>query len=346
MNVSEKLSESLTNGFIDCNLNSLERYNPKLIVNDHKRGMKVITSIENELRTCEEFLFSVAFITNSGVASLISILLELEQRGIKGKILTSQYQNFTEPRALKRLLKLKNIELKIVTEGNFHAKGYIFKKFDSYSFIIGSSNLTQNALGENKEWNLKLSSLEQGALMQNIIKEFNHTFEQATLIDEKWINAYERIYKGVRTVQSGLIENNWENNLISLSKIYPNKMQKEALDALRILRNDGKKKALLISATGTGKTFLSAFDVADYKPKKFLFVVHRENIARAAMKSYFAIFGDNLKAGLLTGNEKDFKADYIFSTVQTLSKDENLNRFSPQHFDYIVIDDAVILGLN
>ncbi|MEA4987296.1 MAG: DEAD/DEAH box helicase [Anaerovorax sp.] len=340
MNVTEKLSQSLTNGFIDCNLSSLERYNPKLLVNDHKRGMKVLTSVEAELRHCEEFYFSVAFITNSGVASLISIFTELENKGIKGKILTSQYQNFTEPRALKRLLKLSNVQLRIVTEGNFHAKGYIFRRQDSFSFIIGSSNLTQNALGENKEWNLKLSSLEQGAVMQNILKEFHHSFDQATVIDERWLSAYEKIYEGARKIRRKMGESERENNLISLSQIYPNKMQKDALQALGILRRDGKKKALLISATGTGKTYLSAFDVADFQPKKFLFVVHRENIARAAMKSYKNILGEGLKAGILSGAEKNFDADYIFSTVQTLSKDLVLHSFTPTHFDYIVIDEV------
>lgn len=340
MNVSEKLSQSLTSGFIDCNLSSLERYNPKLLVNDHKRGMKVLTSIESELRYCEEFYFSVAFITNSGVASLISILTELEKKGIQGKILTSQYQNFTEPRALKRLLKLRNIQLRIITEGNFHAKGYIFRRKDSFSFIIGSSNLTQNALGENKEWNLKLSSLEQGAIMQNILKEFHHTFDQATVIDETWLSAYEKIYEGARKIRRKMSESDAANNLILLSQIYPNKMQKDALQALGILRRDGKKKALLISATGTGKTYLSAFDVADFQPKKFLFVVHRENIARAAMKSYKAILGKGLKSGILSGTEKNLDADYIFSTVQTLSKDPILHSFSPNYFDYIVIDEV------
>ena len=124
-NVSEQLSNSLINGFVDCNLSSLEKYNPKLLVNDYKKGMKVLSTIENELRSCEEFYFSVAFITNSGIASLLSVLSELEEKGIKGRIITSQYQNFTEPVALRRLLQFKNIELRIVTEGNFHAAEHV-----------------------------------------------------------------------------------------------------------------------------------------------------------------------------------------------------------------------------
>lgn len=95
MDISTNLAASLKNGFIDCNMKSIEKYNPKLLVNDYKRGMKVLTSIESELRNCDEFYFSVAFITGSGVVSLINTLKELEEKGVRGKIITSQYQNFT-----------------------------------------------------------------------------------------------------------------------------------------------------------------------------------------------------------------------------------------------------------
>jgi len=151
MNTEKNLSDSLYTGFINSTTASLEEYQPCLLINDSKRGLKILTNLIKELRNCEEFFFSVAFVTNSGVAVLINTLKELEGKGIKGKIVASQYQNFTEPAALKRLLSLKNIKLKIVTEGNFHAKGYIFKKGEIYSLIVGSSNLTQNALSMNKE---------------------------------------------------------------------------------------------------------------------------------------------------------------------------------------------------
>lgn len=338
----KNLSESLATGFIDGNLYSLEKYHPKLLINDHKRGMKVLTSLISELKTCEEFYFSVAFITQSGVVSLINTLNELKGKNIKGKIITGQYQNFTEPKALKILLSFKNIELKIVTDSNFHAKGYIFKKKDNYSFIIGSSNLTQYALSSNQEWNLKMSSLEQGLIMQTIMKEFNFVFENATKVDENWIEQYTEVYKRDKKAKAKVKQDisDGKDNLIVLNKINPNKMQAEALKCLEITRNDGKDKALLISATGTGKTYLSAFDVAKVKPKKFLFVVHRENIAKAALKSFKKILGESIVMGMLTGNSKHFNGDYIFATIQTLSKEDTLGKFEKTYFDYIVIDEV------
>ncbi len=345
MNVRDYLSAGLETGFIDLNLTSLEQYHPKLLVNDHKRGVKVLSSIIQELRTCEEFYFSVAFITNSGVASLINILKELDDGGkVKGKILTSQYQNFTDPRALKRLLQFKNIQLRIETENNFHAKGYIFKRSDRYSFIIGSSNMTQNALSLNKEWNVKFTSMPEGLIMQNILTEFNNSFQNATPVNEKFIEQYSKIYGGIKETfakierEGGLYEEG--GKIIPLPQVLPNKMQVEAMSALEMLRKDGKDKALLVSATGTGKTYLSAFDAANEKPSRLLFVIHRENIARAALESYKRIFLGSKSMGLFTGNSKDTQKDFLFSTIQTLSKDDNLNLFARDEFDYIIIDEV------
>ena len=359
MRTGQDIANALNTGFIDYTHMSLENYHPKLLLNDSKRGCKVLTTLTNELLTCEEFLFSVAFVTNSGVASLISILKELEHKGIKGKIVVSQYQNFTEPNALKRLINLSNLELRIVTENNFHAKGYIFKKKDNYTLIVGSSNLTQNALSFNREWNIKLSSMQDGLLLKDTIAEFTNTFDNAVKVDETWINEYENIYnysKGQQFTKTNPLDDDISidtfnlvaaniaysppSELINLHRIVPNKMQVQALSSLENLRNDNKNKALLISATGTGKTFLSAFDVKKFAPERFLFVVHRENIARAAQKSYCKILGHCIDTALLSGSSKNTSAKYIFATIQTLSKENILSSFNPTDFDYIVIDEV------
>ena len=150
-----KLSHSLQAGFIDQSLPSHKQFLPQLLVNDRNEGKKVLTTIIKELNHCEEFWFSVAFVTTSGIATLINTLIDLENRNVRGKILVSQYLNFTQPEALKRLLQFKNIELKIARDSDFHSKGYLFKNGEVYDLIIGSSNLTSSALCSNIEWNLK-----------------------------------------------------------------------------------------------------------------------------------------------------------------------------------------------
>jgi superfamily II DNA or RNA helicase len=334
---NDNLLNSLQAGFINQFVHSKGVYLPQILVNDKKSGIKVLSTIQSELMQCDEFWFSVAFVTNSGVASLFQTLLELEERNIKGKLLVSQYLNFTQPEALKRLSKFKNIELKIVTEGDFHSKGYLFKNNNLYDLIIGSSNLTQSALSKNKEWNLKVTATPESHIIVNAIKEFKNEFENAHLVTKHYIDDYEQIYKN-QFAKNKSIREVLDEDLVK--KINPNSMQKEALARIKELRENGKDKALLISATGTGKTYLSAFDAQLFNARKLLFVVHRENITRASLNTFKSIFGNSKTMGLYTGNEKNINTDFVFSTVQTISKEIHLSNFDPKEFDYIVIDEA------
>ena len=331
------LTQSLQTGFVDYLIQSKKEFVPQFLVNDKKGEKKILTTIDQELSRCDEFWISVAFVTTSGVATLLSKLIELESRGIKGKILVSQYLNFTQPEALRKLLRLKNIELKISVEGNFHAKGYLFKNGQVYDLIVGSSNLTAGALCTNKEWNLKISASLNSDIIFNALREFNSEFDSASAVDVDFIDNYEAVYINQFRTNKMLAS---QFSAAAQTEVVPNKMQEEALENLAKLRFEGKNKALLISATGTGKTYLSAFDVKKVDPKRFLFVVHRANIAQAAMKTFRSVFGDAKSMGMYSGAEREVEADYIFSTIQTISRVEHLAKFSAEHFDYIVIDET------
>jgi len=333
--LNNALSASLQKGFINHLNHSGNEYLPQLVLNDKEAGKKVLTTIDSGLKHCEEFWFSVAFVTTSGIATIINRLIELEKKGVKGKMLVSQYLNFSQPEALKQILKFKNITLKIATQGNFHSKGYLFLKGTINDLIIGSSNLTSNALCENTEWNLKISATIESYIINNVIKEFTSEFEKARPVTDEYISSYELIYK--KQYESYKAINTTLNKLEAIS---PNEMQVEALASIKSLRAQGKRKALLISATGTGKTYLSAFDAKSFNPKRFLFVVHRLNIAKAAMKTFKAVFGESKTMGIYSGEIKELEKDFIFSTIQTISKPEHLNQFNKSHFDYIVIDET------
>ena len=301
----DHLHGSLTTGFINQNFDSVRAYRPELLLNDKNLGKKVLTTIEQELRTCDEFLFSVAFITTSGIASLKQTLKELEYRKVPGKILASQYLNFTQPEALRWLLNFKNLELKIVTEGDFHSKGYLFRKGKFYNLIIGSSNLTASALSSNKEWNLKVTATESSELIAQSVASFDAEFMAATEVDATWITKYDLYYRS-QLERNRRIQMPFEGEVVK--EIKPNLMQREALENIQRLRKEGKNRALLISATGTGKTYLSAFDVNVFKPKKFLFVVHRLTIAKKAMETYKSMFGDQFTMGLYSGDEREIES--------------------------------------
>ena len=226
------LRSSLETGFIDLNFESDDTFRPKLLTNEPKAKIKVQNTIIKELRNCQEFIFSVAFLTTGGIAPLVGILKDLEEKNIKGKILVSQYLNFTQPEALRVLRQFSNIELKIATIGDFHSKGYIFKNDNHYNLIIGSSNLTLAALSKNKEWNLKVTTSFQSEIIQQTLIEFEKEFEKATSVDDEFIRKYSFLYNTQKRFTTQLEEG---LNLIQKNIIEPNLMQISALENIQKL---------------------------------------------------------------------------------------------------------------
>ena len=274
-----------------------------------------------------------------GLMHLLEEFKRLEANSIKGKILTTDYLYFTEPKALRKLQSFSNIEVRMYSQENegFHTKGYIFKKGDASKAIIGSSNLTMNALTVNKEWNVEFTSLEEGEMLTSIKEEFNDLWNHSDALEDV-LPAYEKIYNDnksfthIRQITDELKEQH-------IRDLTPNVMQEEFLENLRKLIKHGENRAILVSATGTGKTYASAFAVKDFRPKRFLFLVHREQIAKQS-EAYKNVFKDHENFGLVSGNSKDFEKNYIFATVQTMSKDLIYKNFGEDHFDYIVIDEV------
>ena len=234
------------------------------------------------------------------------------------------------------LLNFSNIELRVIDENNFHAKGYLFKLKNNYELIIGSSNLTQDALSKNTEYNLKLSLSKNSKLKSEALSLFTRYFSKGIKVSERFLNEYEQVYGEIKRVNQSVST----KKIDKFSPIEPNVMQKEALINLENLRRANVKKALLISATATGKTYLSAFDAKNFNAKRVLFIVHRWNIAKKAMESFEKIFGDERTYGLYKGSTNDINFDFIFSTNLTISNSQNLNKFSPDFFDYIIIDET------
>lgn len=327
----DELNKALHTSFIDKSFPSNKDLRPKLFFNDYKRRMNLAFEITKRLKECDYFEFSVAFISESGLAVLKQILLNLKEKGVKGRIITSTYLGFNAPKMFKQLLSFTNIEVRIFEQEHcgFHPKGFIFHTGDHRDIIVGSSNLTQTALESNQEWDLFFTSHENGELASQVSNEFDIQWELSTPLTNEWIESYKETY--VKPVRPASIQ--------SSKAIKPNKMQEEALKSLKNLRDNNKDKALLISATGTGKTFLSAFDVKRFKPKRLLFVVHRRNIAEAALRSFKYLI-PNVSMGIFSGNTKETDSDFIFSTVQTIHKKEYREMFERDAFDYIIIDEV------
>lgn len=329
--------------YIDGSVVSSNVYRPQFVSNNHKEGKKVLSSIEDELLVCDGFQISVAFITMSGITPLLQTLKELEKRNIKGEILTTNYLNFSEPRALKKLKELSNITLKMYdvesADEGFHTKGYIFRKDEIYRIIIGSSNITSAALTSNREWNTKLISTEQGEVAKEIVAEFHELWNSsyALSFDEFYENYSER-YKIIKHQRE--VAKQEEITSIEKYKLQPNSMQVGFITNLKKILDAGEDRALLISATGTGKTYASAFAMRELGFKRVLFLVHRGQLARQTKKSYGKVFAKSVSMGLVGAGYHEYDADYVFATVQTLNRDEHLLQYEKDTFDCIILDEA------
>ena len=344
------ISSGLDTAFINSAINSNLAYRPEFVSNDYTQGKKVSVAIERELRHCDAFYISVAFITEGGLAPLKQVLAELRDKGIPGKILTTSYLTFTEPKALKTLADLSNVEVRVydsTDEGasGFHTKGYIFKEEEIYRFIVGSSNMTASAFSVNKEWNTKLVSTSDGELLKQMMTEFDALWNsEHTYAVEDFIEDYEVRYKLIKEQKKNAAKEQTVD--LQAYKLKPNKMQARFVNNFRNLLESNEHRGLLVSSCGSGKTYASAFALRETRQKKVLFLVHREQIAKQALKSYKRVFGSNRTYGLLSGTEKNFTQDYIFSTMQTMAKDEIMQKFLPDHFDTIVVDEVHRAGAN
>lgn len=329
--------------YIDGTVASNIAYRPQFVSNNYKEGKKVLASIEEELLSCDQFQISVAFITLGGIEPLLQTLKELERRNIPGQILTTNYLNFSEPKALEKLNELHNITLKMydveAADEGFHTKGYIFKREEIYRIIIGSSNMTKSALTTNREWNTKVVSTEQGEVAQEIVQEFHDLWHsQYALKFDDFYESYLEKYRIIKRQRQ--IAKQDQVTSIEQYRLQPNSMQVGFISNLRKILGAGEKRALLISATGTGKTFASAFAMRELGFKKVLFLVHRGQLARQTKKSYEKVFGKTVTMGLVGAGYHEYDRDYIFATIQTLNRDAHLMEFAPDAFDCIVLDEA------
>ncbi len=317
----------------------MEKY---FVSNNRVTGTKVLTTIDNELSKCTSFAISVAFITYGGLVTLLETLRTLEQKHIPGHILTTDYLMFSDPKALDKLSQFSNIDLRMYcckdAEDGFHTKGYIFDTENEYHILMGSSNITLSALTKNIEWNTHLVVDRDDEYKTSLFNEFKQLWESK---NTKSYTSIKSIYK-----ERYIHNKSLKDVLNTLSKdtqdqsLKPNLMQKEVIKRLQDSYDRKDKRGLLISATGTGKTYASAFAIKSVNPRRILFLVHREQIAKQALKSYKRIFQDDKNYGLLSGNSKEYDALFLFSTMQMMAKDESLSHFSKDAFDVIVIDEV------
>lgn len=344
--LDDALLSAARTAFLDSGYPSDERCRPKVVINAKERGRDVLSVIKRELASCDSFDLCVAFVAESGLQLLVQVLSELRDRGIRGRILTSTYLNFNSPAVFRKLLEYGNITTRVY-QGSMHAKGYIFESDGTATVVLGSSNLTQTALTCNKEWNVMFRSHEGGEMVRAIRSEFDDLWSssETAVLTEEWIDSYDAYRRECGQVKSGVVHSFRDAfepsapGAPSISEIRPNPMQESALEALSVLHRRREPRALLVSATGTGKTYLSAFDVQAVGPSRVLFLAHRKRILSASMRSYSRLLGDGYSYGMYDpASHGSANATCLFAMCSTICK--HLDDFDPRAFDYIVIDEA------
>lgn len=331
--------------FVDESSPCDDRLQPRVVVNSKIQGSNLLSILKRELSSCDSFDLCVAFVAESGLQPLVQVLAELQERGVHGRILTSTYLNFNKPQVFSKLLEYDNIETRVY-QGNLHAKGYVFELDGTATVIVGSSNLTQTALTCNKEWNVLFKSHERGEMFRSIRAEFDSLWsdEDTTVLTREWIESYRTFRDASQPVTSNrrpAFKRKSDDAAVPADgqEIEPNKMQKRALKSLAVLHDRGESRALLVSATGTGKTYLSAFEIAAVRPRRLLFLAHRRRILDASLKSYKRLLGESYSYGVYEpGDAESNSATCMFAMCSTICR--HLDEFKPDHFDYIIIDEA------
>lgn len=304
-----------------------------------------LATIQSNLRKCKSFCFSVSFIKKAGLVLLANDISAAVERGAKGKLITSTYQNFTDVESLDFFLRLastfENFECHLDDEcfvddknystNGFHTKGYVFEFENRCEIIVGSSNITRYALLKNIEWDLVVGCEESDVVYKHVIEEFDDLWEKTKTLNQDLINLY------AQKINFAIERWDMDYDLIE-HRISPNFMQKKALRELNRNRAIGVNRSLVISATGSGKTYLAAFDALNFNPNRLLYIVHEGSILRKSLETFQEVFNGLKYCGMYTGEAKELDADFLFATNVSMVK--SLELFDKKEFDYIIIDEC------
>ena len=309
-----------------------------------------LPKLVHEISHAHEIDISVSFIMSSGLKLLMPDLHSaLKPTGeslrtpARIRVLTCDYLDVTDIEACRLLMLLKeqgaDVRVFEARESSFHMKAYIFANQPpeqglSGTAFIGSSNISKQALRTGLEWNYRIEYPGDPGFLE-ARQRFNELFKHPHTVEltNEWIAAYDKRRLVMRRpIAPGTTEQEQEPPPI------PTSIQNQALDALMASREESYRRGLVVLATGLGKTWLAAFDTQAMGARKVLFVAHREEILDQAAATFLRIRPGS-RVGYYAGQQRDVDTDILCASVQTLGKEAHLERFAPDHFDYIVVDE-------
>ncbi len=309
-------------------------------------GVSLETEIKREIQSSDKIYWLVSFIKWAGIRIFKNELESFTRSGKKLKIITTSYMGATDAKAVEFLASLPNTEVKLSYNTNrerLHAKSYLFMRNTGFhTGYIGSSNLSHSALTSGLEWNLKITSQE----IPHIIEKSLSTFE--TYWESPDFEYFDGEIESREKLTNALQEAKGSFNSTTSSfyfDIKPHSHQQTILEKLQVERDLHERyRNLVVAATGTGKTIISAFDFArfynDNPEAKFLFIAHREEILKQAQGAYRGVLKNSTFGELWVGNNKPSKYKHLFASIQSLNNQIDTLALSEDYFDYIVIDEV------
>ena len=306
-------------------------------------GFSLDSELKKEILSSNRIDLLVSFIKFSGFIILQPALKEFTSRGGKLRVITTTYMGASDYKAIKQLSEMPNTEVKIsYNTGNerLHAKAYYFHRNSGFhTAYIGSSNFSRSALTNGLEWNLKVSTKEASLIIDTFRKTFDSYWNNRDF--ELFDNTRDEI-KLKKSLKNISTSNSFNTSFLDV-KPYP--FQKEILEKLQVERVTHQSwKNLIVAATGTGKTVISAFDYKNFKKKnssaKLLFLAHRKEILTQAQHTYQSILKDNNFGELRVDGIEPIQNEYVFSSIQSLKNKLENSTLTSEYYDYIVIDEC------
>lgn len=330
--------KSIKKSLFDKNIES-PVYNPKLVVNTQIKNIK--DKIDELIRKSRKVDIAISYVVWSGLSLIYNDLKKYDKNS---RIILTTEGFVTDCRSLRKLLEL-DMQVKLYIpnrkDDGFHLKTYKFETEYEDILLIGSSNISSRAFGLVHEMAIEVSSMKNGYIVEEYDNVFDSLWnsERSINLTNEYIDVYEVEYKKAFVIKEGS-----SGELFEKTNIQPNFMQERALEALESYRD--LKKGLVIAATGTGKTYLSAFDVRNVRAKKVLFLVHNRLIITSAVAAYKKIFPNKIIVELDSSNVMNIDDyDYIFTTDKT-AHSYLLNKVNCDYFNYIIYDEAHKIGLD
>ena len=313
-----------------------------------KREPSMMAELKKEIATSDRIDFLVSFIKFSGLRLLLDELRAFAQRGGRLRVITTSYMGATDYKAVQELVKLPNTEVKISYDTKttrLHAKAYLFWRNTGFSTLyIGSSNISESAMTSGLEWNVRLSRQDAPDLVRKVEVTFEHYWnnpEFVTFIPQLHERQLRQALKAERSWNAGGLD-----ALGYYFDIQPYYYQQEILDKLRAEREvHGRYRNLVVAATGTGKTVISAFDYRRFcrqnpgKPNRLLFVAHRKEILEQSLACFRSILRDLNFGDVMVAGQVPEQVDHLFVSIQSLNSRDLFALTPPDYYEFIVIDE-------